>query len=233
MVNQHRQIRSMLESRLPLDSSFDAFCLDIYPDIYKLFTGQMNREQKTNILLASLQDEVSSIIPTLTRYQLAHNAHNWSVAGNRAWRKVVWIIPGVIAISGIERCWYQTRVSAPSEIHSGADQETRNKKSLDGFAGSIFDPNGTPIVGATVILVGTSCSATTDTSGAFQFNNCADAFTAKLIKPRINIYVSNHVPAVDVDILSPPRRTIVTLGFAKLESGEEIARPVRTAGKDR
>lgn len=45
-------IRQELENALRTDAEFDAFCLDYFPDTYRLFALGMDRQQKLNLLLS-------------------------------------------------------------------------------------------------------------------------------------------------------------------------------------
>lgn len=49
--------RRKLAEELPTDAEFDAFVLDHYPDIYRRFSGGMERIAKENLLLSSVGNE--------------------------------------------------------------------------------------------------------------------------------------------------------------------------------
>lgn len=49
-----RKLRRELEDAFPIDSQFDAFCVDRFPTIFRLFSSAMDRTAKLNLLLASI-----------------------------------------------------------------------------------------------------------------------------------------------------------------------------------
>lgn len=49
-------LRSFLLKELPVDEDFDAFCVDYYPAIFRLFSRGMSRTEKVNLLLVRVAD---------------------------------------------------------------------------------------------------------------------------------------------------------------------------------
>jgi len=60
-------IREQIDRHLKTDTDFNAFCMDIFPNVYKRFSDSMERKQKTNLLLSLVDQEV--ILNKLKLYQ--------------------------------------------------------------------------------------------------------------------------------------------------------------------
>lgn len=56
-------MRNLIRAFFPLDTDFDAYCIDYYPSVYDKFSGGMDRVSKTNILLVTvdLNDMLSQL----------------------------------------------------------------------------------------------------------------------------------------------------------------------------
>lgn len=51
-------LRKLLMHHLRTDSQFDAFCLDYFPEVYRLFSGGMDQVAKYNLLLAQIDPSI-------------------------------------------------------------------------------------------------------------------------------------------------------------------------------
>lgn len=65
-----RTVRQLLQSSLPSDADFNAFCLDFFPDVYQRFGQGMDRVQKTNMLLEQVTKR-TQILDALKRANVA------------------------------------------------------------------------------------------------------------------------------------------------------------------
>lgn len=59
------ELRQRLETLLWTDSLLDGFCLDHFPEVFRLFTNGMDRVQKTNLLL--VRTDLSALLAALVR----------------------------------------------------------------------------------------------------------------------------------------------------------------------
>lgn len=48
-----KQVNRLLFALLPIGSDFDAFCMDSFPDVYRNYSGSMERQAKHNMLLTA------------------------------------------------------------------------------------------------------------------------------------------------------------------------------------
>lgn len=59
------EIRALLLKVLPLSADLDAFCLDLFPEIYQKYTNSLNRTEKINILIEHFVNTPDRIVDTL------------------------------------------------------------------------------------------------------------------------------------------------------------------------
>lgn len=62
-----RAVRRLLADYLRSSSDFDAFCIDMFPQIYAKFAAAMNRTERTSLLIVSVSD-VSLIVERLNEH---------------------------------------------------------------------------------------------------------------------------------------------------------------------
>lgn len=212
MAYSSKQIRALLHSAYPIDSSFDAFCLDNFPEVYQLFTNGMNREEKTNLILALAQADLNKLASLI---EDEHRFHN-SRFVERKPKKHLLMMSMLPAISLALVCAF---FAQPCRYAPDATPDL--------FAGSVYDLNGTPIEGAELILFGTECTAITDRAGYFNFNKCSPEHTAALIKPRVNIYIRGRSPIKEVVLNTRPSRTAIKVSPIERDEDEppEVSRP--------
>src|SRR5689334_19362722 len=65
-AESRRALRNDIESILPDDAEFEAFCAALFPDTKQYFTDSMDRKQKINLLLSIAPHEV--LATQLSRY---------------------------------------------------------------------------------------------------------------------------------------------------------------------
>lgn len=59
--------RALMDRLLVTDSQFNAFCVDIYPAVYKQFSSSMTRVEKTNLLL-SMTENIDRLCEDIKRF---------------------------------------------------------------------------------------------------------------------------------------------------------------------
>lgn len=65
-IHSRQRIRNFLWCQIEIDSDFDAFCLDNFPDVFRNFSDGMTRNRKINLLLNSVP--ASLIQAAVTRH---------------------------------------------------------------------------------------------------------------------------------------------------------------------
>ncbi|WP_052518850.1 FAD-dependent oxidoreductase [Archangium violaceum] len=75
------QVRKLLRAVLPDAGSFDAFCLDYFGDVYRQFSGGMNRTQRENLLLEMVRaEDVFSKLREAEPAKVAEHAADFAAA---------------------------------------------------------------------------------------------------------------------------------------------------------
>lgn len=228
-----RHLRERLDSALPTDPDFDAFVQSRFKNVYRRLARGMDRVQKVNLLLDLHSElEVSEqldewIAPLVQSDGKAQALHTPSTHSN-SWQYIKTVSPisiGIYAVLAISAV-VLIKLAATPPLASGesggllpelvARAETKKGTPTEMLAsecpgGAIYDDNGKPVQGAMLILVGTNCSVTSDKIGAFSFEKCNKNIVSLLKRPRIHIYREGLNTIQNVELYTPPIRTVINI----------------------
>lgn len=237
-----RHLREKIDRAILTDPDLDAFIQSQFQDVYRRLARGMDRVQKINFLLdLHSESEVASALEDwFMHYPHSNNpeqALQKPVKCNRKINKIISATSiGLCAIFLIGAFIFSKRVSISSyaigesdALFNDATIITRKNKSSstdtlnsEPLGGAIYDINGNPVQGAMVILVGTDCSDTSGNNGAFDFNKCSKSITSILKRPRINIYRIGKNPIQNIELYSPPARTVINIAEDRILRSEAL-----------